>query len=358
MLSTSSRLRRAAVGLLLAGAVALAACSSDTADSGPATSTTLGLSTLPVTMAPTTPPSTIAATTTTEAPKPKYPLTGLEITDPAIAARPAMVAKIGNYDRHPQTGLNAADIVFEEIINDHITRFAAVYHSNTPADLVGPIRSGRRQDVNLLTSLNHPILAWAGGNAFVTQEIIDSTLINMSMTYCNGACMRVDFDQSPYNLYFDIAKAWTVAPEGGQTPPPQFQYRGADDALQGTPAVRAEMTLDSYKVAWTWNAATGLYEREQNKKVDTERNGEIVTTDNVLVLVMVYKAGLGSPDAQSIGTGEAYLFTAGTVVHGTWSRADNVAPFTLTTDAGETMLLSPGRTFIELPRKQDTITFT
>ena len=358
MQSTPTRLRRATVGLLLAGALALAACSSETATSGPATSSTLPLSTLPATLAPTTPPSTIPATTTTEAPKPKYPLTGLEATDAAVAARPAMVAKIGNYDRHPQTGLNEADIVFEEIINDHITRFAAVYHSTTPANFVGPIRSGRRQDVNLLTSLNHPVLAWAGGNAFVTNEIDDSTLVNMNMTHCNGACFRVDFDQSPYNLYFDIAKAWTVAPEGGLTPPPQFQYRAPDGAVQGTPATRADMTLDSYKIGWTWNAATGLYEREQNKKADTERSGEVVTTNNVLVLVMVYKSGLGSPDAQSIGDGEAYLFTAGTIVHGTWSRADSVSPFTLTTDAGETMLLTPGRTFIELPRDKDTITFS
>jgi hypothetical protein len=330
----------------------------DTADSGPATTTTLALSTLPATLPPTTPPTTELATTTTAAPKPTFPLTGLEVTDPAIAARPAMVAKIGNYDAHPQTGLNEADIVFEEIINAHITRFAAVFHSTTPANIVGPIRSGRRQDVNLLSSLNHPILAWAGGNPAVTNEIMDSTLINMNMTHCNGACFRVDFDKGPYDLYFDIEKAYTVAPEGGQTPPPQFQYRAADGALQGTPATKVALTLDSYKAAWTYNADTGLYERDQNRKPDKERNGDIVTTNNVLILVMEYKAGLGSPDAQSIGTGEAYLLTAGTVVHGTWSRDNNMSPFTLTSDAGETMLLTPGRTFIELPRKEDTITVT
>ena len=358
MHSTSHRLRRVGAGLLAVAALTVAACSSDTADSGPATTTTLALSTLPATLPPTTPPSTELATTTTEAPKPKFPLTGLDVTDPAVAARPAMVAKIGNYDKHPQTGLNEADIVFEEIINAQITRFAAVFHSTTPADVVGPIRSGRRQDVNLLSSLNHPILAWAGGNPAVTNEIDDSTLINMNMTHCNGACFRVDFDKGPYDLYFDIEKAWTVAPEGGQTPPPQFQYRAADGALQGTPATSVELSLDSYKVAWTYNADTGLYEREQNRKADKERNGDLVTTNSVLILVMVYKAGLGSPGAQSLGTGEAYLLTDGTVVHGTWTRADNMAPFTLTSDAGEIMLLTPGRTFVELPRKDGPIAVT
>lgn len=346
---------RLAVAAFAMAAVALAACSSDSANTA-ASSTTLVLSTAPPTLAPTTPPSTEQATTTTEAPKVTYPLTGLEVTDPAAAARPAIVAKIGNYDKHPQTGLNWADIVFEEIINDHVSRFAAVYHSTTPADIVGPIRSGRLQDVNLLTSLNHPILAWAGGNATVTNEIIDSTLVNMNMTHCNGACFRIDFDKGPYNLYFDIAKAWTVAPEGGQTPPPQFTYRPADAVAAGTPATVVELNLDSYKVKWTYNAATGLYERDQNRKPDNERNGDRVTTNNVLILVMKYKAGHGSPDAQSLGGGEAYLLTAGTVVHGTWSRDDNTQPFTLIADDGTPMLLTPGRTFIELPRTQDPIT--
>jgi len=345
---------RAAFGILLVAAATLAACSSDDSTNG--TSETLPISTLPPTIASTTPPSTIPATTTTEVPKAKYPLTGMVVTDEAAALRPAMVAKVGNYDKYPTTGLNEGDIVYEELINDHITRFAIVYHSTAPKEFVGPIRSGRRQDVDLLTSLNHPILAWAGGNAHVTNDVINSTLVNMNMTHCNGACFRVDFVGAPYNLYFDIAKAWTVAPEGGQTPPPQFTYRGPDDAIAGTPTAGVDLTIDSYKISWTWNAGTGLYERDQNKKADTERNGDRVTTNNVLILKMAYKAGFGSPDAQSVGNGEAWLFAGGTVVHGTWSRADNTQPYTLTADDGTPMLLTPGRTFVELPRTQDTIT--
>jgi hypothetical protein len=355
MRSTSHLRARAGLVLLLGAAVAIAACSSD----GGSASTipeTIPLSTLPPTVASTVPPTTIPATTTTEAPKATYPLTGLVVTDPAIAARPAMIAKVGNYDAHPQTGLNEGDIVFEELINDHITRFAIVYHSQAPTDLVGPIRSGRRQDVDLLTSLNHPVLAWAGGNAYVTNDIIDSELVNMSQTYCNGACMRINFDKAPYNLYFDIPKAWTVMPEGGQTPPPQFQYRGAADTLQGTPAAGVDLTIDAYKLGWTWNAATAKYERTQNKKPDKERNGDLVTTENVLILKMTYKSSVGSPAAQSVGSGEAYLFTGGNTIHGTWSRTDNHQPFTLTADDGTIMLLTPGRTFVELPRTSDTVT--
>ncbi|MDO8392217.1 MAG: DUF3048 domain-containing protein [Actinomycetota bacterium] len=344
---------RATLGIVLVAAATLAACGGDSSGDS---KETLPISSLPPTVASTIPPSTVPGPTTTGVPTATYPLTGLPVTDPAAAARPAIVAKVGNYDKYPTTGLNDGDIVFEELINDHITRFAIVYHSQAAKEFVGPVRSGRLQDVDLLTSLNHPILAWAGGNAHVTNDINDSTLVNMNMTHCNGACFRVDFFSAPYNLYFDIAKAWTVAPEGGQTPPPHFTYRSAGEAAQGTPAGGVDLTIDSYKIGWAYNSGTGLYERTQNKKADTERNGDLVTTHNVLILKMAYKAGFASPDAQSIGNGEAWLFSGGSMVHGTWSRTENTQPYTLLADDGTPMKLTPGRTFIELPRTQDTIT--
>ncbi|MTB17337.1 MAG: DUF3048 domain-containing protein, partial [Actinobacteria bacterium] len=264
MRSPSSLRARLSLGIVLVAATALAACSSDS--SSKSTAETLPLSTLPATVASTTPPAVTDAPTTAATQVATYPLTGLPVSDEAAAARPAMIAKVGNYDSYPQTGLNAADIVYEELINDHISRFAIVYQSQAPKDLVGPIRSGRRQDVDLLTNLNHPVLAWAGGNAFVTKDVADSELVNMSQTYCNKACMRVDFTKAPYNLYFDIAKAWEKMPEGGKTPPQQFQYRTTGAALAGSAATGVDMTIDSYKIGWTWNDSTKQYERTQNKK--------------------------------------------------------------------------------------------
>jgi hypothetical protein len=66
------------------------------------------------------------------------PLTGLPIEDPAVTTRSALVVKIDNHpDARPQSGLNQADIVYEENV-EHLTRFAAVFQTNAP-DPVGPI---------------------------------------------------------------------------------------------------------------------------------------------------------------------------------------------------------------------------
>lgn len=349
--------------LLVAALALFAACSGGSEAEPTATSpaTDPATTAVPSTAAatdPTEPATTVAETTTTVAPDPVYPLTGLPIPEgnPLAVLRPAIVAKVGNYDSHPQYGMNQADIVFEEIINDNVSRFAAVYQSQG-ADLVGPIRSGRLQDVDLLSSLNAPILAWSGGNGTVTNEINGSSLINMSPNYCGSACFRVNFDKAPYNLFFNINAAWQQAPGTPGSPPQQFQYRDAATAVAGTPSAGVLVNMDSYRTEWTWNATTGLYERQQNGRPDTDDDGVVATTNNVVVLDMIYNKGISnSPDAQSVGSGEAWVFTGGNMVHGTWTKANRLVPFTLIADDGTPILLTPGRTFVQLPRAGGNVT--
>lgn len=342
---------------ILVAAALVASCSDGGSDATASTPpATLGLSTLPPATT-TIPPAAVTtttevATTTTEVPVVVYPLTGLPVPldNPLVSLRPVVVAKVGNYDSHPQSGANIADMVYEEIINDNISRFAMVFQSQGATE-VGPVRSGRLQDVDLLGSLGSPILAWSGGNATVTREIRSSDLVDMSQTYCAGSCFRVNFDKAPYNLYFNIDLVWERAPAGAGLPPAQFLFRKADAEIAGTPSSGVTLSMDTYGIDWTWNDINGNYERVQNGRADKERSGEQVTTNNVVVLEMVYNKGIsGSPDAQSTGSGQAWVFSGGKMVHGTWTRADHLQPFTLVADDGSPILLTPGRTFVELPR--------
>ncbi|MFM8266061.1 MAG: DUF3048 domain-containing protein [Acidimicrobiia bacterium] len=135
----STTTRRATWAGLFAVSLVLAACGgggseTDTTDEAPA-----------ATLAPAT--TAESTTTTTTLPPILAPLTGLAV-DAAIT-RPALIVKIDNHPKaRPQWGLNQADIVFEENV-EMLTRFAAVFHSSG-SDPVGPVRSGRKQDVDLL----------------------------------------------------------------------------------------------------------------------------------------------------------------------------------------------------------------
>ncbi len=301
-----------------------------------------------LTSAASTTPGTEAPTTTIAA-APSMPLTGLPITDPALAARSAMVVKIDNHlDARPQSGLNEADIVFEENV-ELLTRFAAVFQSQG-ADPVGPIRSGRTQDVALLGSFNKPIFIWSGGNGKVTAAIKGSDLRPIDQ---NGPMFRTK-NKAPHNLYSKTSDLYALFPADGPTPPHQFQYRADGAAVAGDATAGVKLSMDGIKVQWTWDDTTQTWLRLSDNKPHMDALSKTqLSTNNVVVLYVDYipsPADGRSPEAQTIGNGNVTVYSAGKTISGTWTRTDRLQPFALTTADGTPILLTPGRTFVELAR--------
>lgn len=299
--------------------------------------------------------STADTTTTVAEPVPAYPLTGLPVDDPAAAARPALVVKIDNNGAaRPQSNIDAADIVFEEIVEAQ-TRFAAVFQSQGQG-VVGPIRSGRTQDVLLLGSLNKPLFTWSGGNSYVTHVIGKSDFVDLSAqkltSYKGGGFFRNPDRKAPHNLYAKLEKLWSLAPAGAQPPPPQFEYLtagAADDGGKASNGTKGEMF--GLKIQWQWDTSGRSYLRSSGGKPHADAILGRLTTENVLVIECEYRTSAAdrhSPEAQTIGKGSVQLYSRGKVFTGTWTRANRTDTFHLANADGSPMLLSPGRTFVEL----------
>jgi DUF3048 family protein len=344
----------------LVAALAFAACGGS--DASPAT--TAAETTSTTKPAPTT---TEAATTTVEStttsttipPDPVMPLLGTPIVDPALAGRPALVVKIDNHGAaRPQSGLNQADIVFEENV-EKLTRFAAVYQSQSP-DPVGPIRSGRTQDVELLGSLNKPIFAWSGGNPGVTAAINGSDFVvaNVQTNARKASQAYRSRDRKvPHNLYAQGSGLFTMTPTFAGPPPQQFAYRKSGETAVGDPSAGADLKMDGVNVSWKFDVPSGSYLRFQGGKAHNDAALGQVNAANVVVLVVDYipsSVDRNAPEAQTTGVGEAFVLSAGKVVHGTWTRPERLAPFQLTADDGKPILLTPGRTWVELARPGTT----
>ena len=298
-------------------------------------------------------PATTAesTTTTTTIPPILAPLTGLTVDAPIT--RPALVVKIDNHPKaRPQWGLNQADIVFEENV-EMLTRFAAVFHT-TDSDPVGPIRSGRRQDVDLLESFNAPLFAWSGGNAEVTKLIRASTMVDLSHSAANdaGGYRRESSRSAPHNLIADTSKLWTLAPEGAAPPQAQFAYRAADEAIPATARETAgiKLSMDGVRVLWEWSSEFSRFLRSQDDKPHVDVDDVRINAANVVVLYVQYSKSGYSPVAKTIGSGEAWVFTAGKLFQGTWERDEAGKPFTLKDTAGNEIKLTPGNTWVQLPR--------
>jgi hypothetical protein len=348
-------LRPTLAAIAVAG-LALAGCSGG--DDAAAPDTTVAAATTSAVVQTTLPATTVApaASTTVPADAPVMPLTGLPITEEGADARPALVAKIDNHPQaRPQFGLNSADIVFEEDV-ENLTRFAAVYQSTIP-ERVGPVRSGRTQDVDLLGSLNKPMFVWSGGNPSVTRAINASDLVSLSPAVTGNVGFfrdRRGNEQTEHTLYARPTEMYdSFWPLFAPAPSQQFQYRADGEAPAGKASGKVDLAMDNVKVVWTWDAATSSYLRDQDGKPHMDAELGQVNAANVVVLEVDYRpspADARSPEAQTIGTGVAYVFTGGSLVRGTWERDDRLQPFELTADDGSVIELTPGRTWVELAR--------
>ncbi len=298
--------------------------------------------------------------TETTIPEIVNPLTGLPNTDPSTLTRPAMVVKIDNHpSARPQMGINQADIIFEENV-EKLTRLAAVFQSEG-SDPVGPIRSGRFQDINLLSSLIKPLFVWSGGNEQVSAAIKKSDLVDLSYSVANtdGGFKRSDEYKAPHNLFAETTKLWTLAPAGSTAPSTQFAYRTVSDANASTSkeALGLKVSMDGVKVQWDWDAAAKEWVRTQDGTIVVDTADVALSVPNVVVLEVEY-TNTYSPTSKTLGSGKVYVFTNGVVYEGTWSRTDRLKPFELKDSAGGVIKLTPGQTFVEVARASKTAVVT
>ncbi|MGI8755233.1 MAG: DUF3048 C-terminal domain-containing protein [Acidimicrobiales bacterium] len=140
-------------------------------------------------------------------------------------------------------------------------------------------------------------------------------------------------------------------------PTPLFAYRkpGQTNPPGAGPAAGVDLNWGRHSVApasWRWDPKLRLYLRSQRNRPHADAGGVRLTAKNVVVLVTEYgrsPADSRSPEAHTVGAGEAFVYTNGVVVHGRWDRPEVHRPAALLDDAGAPLLLSPGNTWIELP---------
>jgi len=306
----------------------------------------------------TTSGSTAAPTTTAEAyTGPIGPLTGAPIADDRVES-PALVLKIGNNDANsrPQTGLSEADLVYEELVEGLKTRFFTVFHTQVP-DLVGPIRSGRSSDIDLLAGLSKPLFGYSGANATVLSELRDARkagiMVDVGALRLESVYIRTEDRDIPDNLYATPAK---IPDTSAGVPESLFTY-GKLPAAMGTEVGGVNVaypTSFGRESTHVWDLDSAGWVRIQDGTLQTSvvNGSEIeVAPANVVVLEINYGTSAAdgdSPQAKTFGDGPARVFTRGRMIEGTWSRSANSPRWTLTDSSGTEIPLAPGATWVLL----------
>lgn len=283
-------------------------------------------------------------------------LTG-EAVDQDIANRSIVAAKIDNYVRaRPQWGLDQADVIFEENV-EGVTRFVALFQTQLP-DRVGPIRSARTGDLDILASMNRPILGWSGGNRGVTNWVDSAARSGVLVDFTaqkNPCYNRSSSRSAPHNLQLNPTCARENAPTAG--PARQLWGIGASWTvpadLGAVPSPTFNVPMDGVSVDWAWDADSQKYLRSQNGNRHLAASGNQIAVDNVIEMFVFHAVSpvdARSPNPVTIGSGPATVHRDGIRIPATWARNSAYESFALIDANNEAILLDTGSTFVELVR--------
>jgi len=357
------------LGALGTAGIVVAGCSKDepAATGGPSASTSASPS-----------PAPTASDT-----RPRWPLTGALVSDPAKTKHAAVAVKVpDNRREHPQVGLDKADIVVVELdgyrdsTGYSSTRLMPIFHSRMPDD-VAPVRSIRPVDVPVLSPIgaivgNTGATGWVGNYVKHYGQDVEGTLTYMATKGSGSYSIdpaRVRTYQG--NTYYDravvchpkvLAKQTTKFRQGPRKP--YFPF-ATGDAQPSTASGKAARTLhvpwkkgDTYDMGYSYDAKSGRYLRSMPWGAHVLANGTRVATDNVLVILAsqqyskIYRGPGGVEPVHGIIKAKGRFFYAhgGRYVTGTWSKGAVDTLFTFTLDDGSPLVMAPGQTYVELPR--------
>ncbi len=292
---------------------------------------------------------------------PDCPLTGKPARHGVVPKRSALAVKVDNFPQaRPQTGLTAADIVFEEPVEGGITRYVAIFQCHG-APVVGDVRSARNIDIGILGQFGHPLFVHVGGIQPVIDNILSSPLEDFELgNYTTTVVQHPAGRYAPYDTYTSTTAIWRMRSTASHPPLPVFSYSKTVPAGASVTSVKSvSIPFSTYsEVVWKYDPRTRKFLRFYGSTPDTLSNGVQNSASNVVVqFVHVYygpwlENSTGGLEVQANlythARGKALVFRDGVEITGRWSRTTLAQPTSFTTTSGQAITMQPGDTWVEL----------
>ena len=305
-------------------------------------------------------------------------LTG-EWKDAAVAQRRSLAVMIpNNKPAMPQYGLSQASIIYEAPVEGRFTRLMAIVEDYDDLDRIGPVRSSRDYYVYEAMAYDSIYVNWGLAVPFVAPIINTDRIDNVSQAVSgidvpaseafdrvsrpgyateftgymfikgyNKAVDRLGYDKT-YEEHGRFVQAFTFADEGYRA-----EYTDYPDATKIYPGGTSKNSggYGNANPCFTYNAEDGLYYRSQYSapQID-EMNGEQLAVSNV-VFKVCYGEVREPADKDYLafgvhGEGDAYVFTNGKVIKGTWKRNSDYEPNLFFDENGEEIVFNQGKTWL------------
>lgn len=267
---------------------------------------------------------------------------------------------------HPQIGLNSADVVYIEQVEGGLTRLAAVFSSTLPPK-VGPVRSARISDIDLMAQYGHVGLAFSGAQTKFLPVLDAANIEDIGADHEPASIYSRDATRTaPTNMILDpnalinksvnvehrpIASATSVGWQFGPIP------------SGGTPIQGFSLSwpTSKYSALWSTTQQRWLLNYEGNPDLDSDGiqlGSPTFVIQEVSITNSIYHDHLGNytPFSNTVGTGTGYLLRDGREFAVTWNRPTPTSGTTWTLPNGQTAYFHPGQVWVALNDQQPVFT--
>jgi hypothetical protein len=278
-------------------------------------------------------------------PAPVSPLTGVA----PVPVGPLLAVKIDNgvLARPFHRALERASVMYQELAEGGATRFLGIYDRSVDTE-IGPIRSVRDSDMELLAQYGTVAFAFSGGNSGVLAAVAKArdagAIVDVSFDVKPGLYRRAEKRRDAQNFY--AVPARLVEAAGAQTPVKDIGWTfGQLAPAVGVPVPSGSVVFsDMSTVGVRWNAPAGRWVISQDG-----REMPAVAPANVVIQQVPVRSsqftdvtGNRTPYTVTVGTGPVTVLRDGKRLDGTWMRPDAASGTRFVDPAGADIPLTPG----------------
>jgi hypothetical protein len=297
----------------------------------------------------------------------------VEVTYNSISGRvgvdgPILAVKIDDTRlARPQIGIDDADLVYIEQVEGGLTRLAVIFSSVIPQS-IGPVRSARISDIDILAQYGKVIFAYSGAQRAMLTVIANSNLWDYGAQRQSPIIYtRDDARPGPYDMVLrgdllmekvkndqrEVAVSKSAGWSFGEAP---IGGVAIDSVLVQWPASKYEATWSKTEKRWLLSNG-GVPNLAANGK---QLGATTFVIQNVEMSDSIYRSADGgyTPLSETVGTGSGYILRDGRSFKANWSRPSAAAGTTWTLADGSEINFAAGSIWVALTDRKPEFTLT
>lgn len=276
---------------------------------------------------------------------------------------PVLAVKIDDTNlAHPQIGLEFADVIYIEQVEAGLTRLLAIYSSKIPKD-IGPIRSLRISDIDLLAQYGRVGLAYSGAQSKMRAVIASANIEDLGAERNPPTIYYRDPNRSaPTNMILNSAPLMAKAKNLGAAKHMGWQFGKKPAGGQAISAVKISWPNANYGAIWSERELRWLLSHNNSADLSasgTQLGSPTLVIQLVKILPSIYGDNFGgvTPMSETVGAGRGYLLRDGEVFRATWNRVSAETGTTWLLENGSKLPFAPGQIWIALTDQEPNFTY-